>query len=600
MSPVSLLRLLLPLLFCNMTFSEQRRVTIDLTRRSIESPIEYTVANTFVLGNIGSSHSIELSNSLDRIYTGSIAIGTPPTQYFDVVFDTGSADLWIYSSYHTCVTAESCTQDWNRNECGGDDVCCFFDDVMSDYDHALSSTYERLSNTHEWGITYGKGSATGYLSRDSVTIGGLTAQGQIFAEAVQWSNVLISCYEPMSGILGFAMRAASEDGSNTIIETLHQQNAVSTKLFSVVLSDEDDASKLIIGEPDSAYFKNEIVWGNVIQPTVTGMWFTQLTGVITTDDDTLNNDDDGGGGVAFEWMDECLDSMPCLALIDTGTSYITMPSDVYDRLVQYLLSYTAGNTNGANCIKYNTDFMCATKSYDANRDLPFLWFQIGGHAFKLAPTQYMLTGEDSCAIGYDCMGISSLDSMGEHTYILGDTFLRQYYMVFDEANYRVGIGSMDDVLTSAIPRPSVRDFWSYIEVGSYIVGTLGVLMCIVASLWKLRKPHNSWLWNREQRIAKISAEILNENDAGAGSIPTYHYDSVHEVHSHHGHDHGHNDYSSTLRQHRQTFLNTTMLNTTMLNTTTNLHTGDGLGDLDDDDVRDDEDEMQHKHQYQEL
>lgn len=260
------------------------RVTIDLTAHDLESPIQYTVANTFNLAKTGTLHSIDLTNSLDRIYTGSISIGTPATQSFNVVFDTGSADLWIFSAYHTCETASSCSDDWNQFECGSDDVCCFFNDIMNDYDHDLSSTYSRFTPTKEWSITYGKGSASGYLSQDSVTIGGLVAETQVFAEATSWSDLLISCYEPMSGILGFAMKAASEDGSNTVIENLYNQNMIESKLFSVALKGDDGKSKLIIGDPDTQYYRNEIVWGDVIQPSSTGLcplYFVHKVRVLT-------------------------------------------------------------------------------------------------------------------------------------------------------------------------------------------------------------------------------------------------------------------------------------------------------------------------------
>ena len=104
---------------------------------------------------------------------------------------------------------------------------------MTAYDHSSSSTYAQSET--QWSITYGKGSASGHLSKDSVTIGGLTAENQIFAEATDWSDLLISCAEPMNGILGFAMKAASEDNTNTLIESLYSQNQIESKLFSVSL-----------------------------------------------------------------------------------------------------------------------------------------------------------------------------------------------------------------------------------------------------------------------------------------------------------------------------------------------------------------------------
>jgi len=544
---MSTLLLLLVNLVLNNVYA---RITIDLTPHDLKSPIEYSITNTFVLAHTGDSHSIEMSNSLDRIYTGQIAIGTPATQYFDVVFDTGSADLWVFSSYHTCFTAASCSKDWNKYQCSSEDTCCFFNDIMNDYDHYLSSSYQSLSE-HSWSITYGKGSATGYLSQDSVSIGGLTAQNQVFAEATSWSDLLISCYEPMSGILGFAMKAASEDGSNTIMENLYEQNQIESKLFSVALKGSDESSKLIIGEPDDTYYKNDIVWGSVIQPTSTGMWFTQLTGIVNTPASVLSADGE------YEWVDSCMDSAPCLALIDTGTSYITVPTAVYESLIDYILSYVANSGSTAQCLRYNTDFMCATKSYTPDEDLPYLWFQLGGYAFKLSPSQYMLTGSDSCAVGYDCMGISALDSMGEHTYILGDTFLRYFYVVFDESNARIGIGSMEEEMTAAIPRPATTDVWTYIETGSYIIGAVGIVACIVASLWKLRKPSNLWLWDRQQRIQRVEQMLAEDtackeqhDNTVSTEVSTENTEQP-ELRS--------TDYRTTLRDHRKAFLDATMI-----------------------------------------
>jgi len=110
----------------------------------------------------------------------------------------------------------------------------------------------------------------------------------------------------------------------------------------------------------------------------------------------------------------------------------------------------------------------------------------------------MLTGSDSCAIGYDCMGISFLDSMGDHTYILGDTFLREYYLVFDESNNQIGLGSMEEEMSVAIPRPPINELWKWIKIGSYVLGAIAILSCLVGSCWKLRKSSHFWAWREHQ------------------------------------------------------------------------------------------------------
>ncbi len=100
-----------------------------------------------------------------------------------------SADLWIFSSYNECTTCDYCDE-WLscctlgnsnpfRRSLLEDSKCCFFKDIMNDYDHNLSVTYKRFSPEESWSIEYGKGSATGYLSQDSVTVGGLTVNSQV-------------------------------------------------------------------------------------------------------------------------------------------------------------------------------------------------------------------------------------------------------------------------------------------------------------------------------------------------------------------------------------------------------------------------------------
>ena len=74
----------------------------------------------------------------------------------------------------------------------------------------------------------------------------------------------------MDGILGFAMKAASETGYQTVIENLYANNLINKKMFSVQLHHLNDQSKLIIGEPDEQYYTGSIIYSDVIQPKSTG------------------------------------------------------------------------------------------------------------------------------------------------------------------------------------------------------------------------------------------------------------------------------------------------------------------------------------------
>ncbi|ETO17540.1 pepsin A preproprotein, partial [Reticulomyxa filosa] len=178
-----------------------------------------------------------------------------------------------------------------------------------------------------------------------------------------------------------------------------------------------------------------------------GMWFIEYVGLLyTANNETTLNESNG------VWVDTCKDSDPCLALLDSGTSYITMPSKEYNTLVDNMSSV------GKNCWNSYGQFICPESALSS---LPNLWIQIHKKAFILTPQDYMI--EDACTSkeGYFCLAISAIDQMGDHTYIFGDTFLRNYYVIFDETNNRLGFGSMH-LLDDALKRPSnVKSLFSF-------------------------------------------------------------------------------------------------------------------------------------------
>merc|ERR1712123_170451 len=81
---------------------------------------------------------------------GPIELGTPG-QTFNVIFDTGSSNLWVPSA--TCKIWELACQLHNR------------------YDHDESSTYK--PDGTEFVIHYGSGSVEGFMSWDTCCISGV-------------------------------------------------------------------------------------------------------------------------------------------------------------------------------------------------------------------------------------------------------------------------------------------------------------------------------------------------------------------------------------------------------------------------------------------
>ncbi len=121
-----------------------------------------------VNGNANNNQSTEIELTPDYrsiVYTGVITVGTPhpsshlPPQNFSCVFDTGSADLWVFSAQTTAPKQS----------------------YLHYYDHAQSSTWVSGGNK-PWHIEYGRGSCEGVYSIDSVTLGPYRVTGQSMCE----------------------------------------------------------------------------------------------------------------------------------------------------------------------------------------------------------------------------------------------------------------------------------------------------------------------------------------------------------------------------------------------------------------------------------
>ena len=119
----------------------------------------------------GALPEVALKDFMNAQYYGEIGLGTPP-QPFTVVFDTGSANLWVPSA-----------------KCKGFNIACL---LHRRYSSLQSSTY--VEDGHPFSIRYGSGSMSGFLSQDTLTLGSLQLPNATFAEAI--SEVRTACSNP--------------------------------------------------------------------------------------------------------------------------------------------------------------------------------------------------------------------------------------------------------------------------------------------------------------------------------------------------------------------------------------------------------------------
>ncbi|KAJ5941149.1 hypothetical protein N7516_001317 [Penicillium verrucosum] len=327
--------------------------------------------------NPASGHDVLVDNFLNAQYFSEISIGTPP-QTFKVVLDTGSSNLWVPSS-----------------QCSS--IACF---LHSKYDSSSSSTYQK--NGTEFEIRYGSGSLSGFVSKDTLQIGDLKVEGQDFAEATNEPGLAFA-FGRFDGILGLGYDTISVNKMVPPFYHMINQKLVDEPVFAFYLGDankDGDDSVATFGGIDKSHYTGELI---KIPLRRKAYWEVELNSIAL------------GNNVAE------LENTG--VILDTGTSLIALPSTMAE-----LLNKEIGATKGFTG-QYSVE--C-----DKRDSLPDLTFTLGGHEFTIGPYDYILEVQGSCISSF--MGMDFPEPVGPLA-ILGDSFLRRWYSVYDVGNNAVGL-----------------------------------------------------------------------------------------------------------------------------------------------------------------
>jgi phytepsin len=425
---------------------------------------------------------------MDAQYYGEITIGTPP-QSFEVIFDTGSSNLWVPSA-----------------QCAWTNIACL---LHSKYDSSVSSTYQ--ANGTEFAIQYGSGSLDGFYSADTVGVGDLRVKDQTFAEAVDEPGLAFVAAQ-FDGILGLGFPQISVGRTTPVFQNMISQGLVKEPLFSFWLNRNDpgaEGGELVFGGVDRDHYKGEHSW---VPVTREGYWQFKLDslkvpGAFSPCQGGCQAIADSGTSLLVGPTAEIAEinqaigaegiiPAQCKAVVEQYVpelmkAIVTLPPDevcaavglcdqsavsreaIFAKSRRLLMAdedtkSVGDDTFCAFCnmavsymkvaladhqtqeqIEQGLMTICDTLSFISSSQavvecskiptMPNVTFEIGGKDFVLTPEDYVLkisaSGQEQCISGF--MGLDIPKPAGP-LWILGDVFMSRFHTVFDAGQERLG------------------------------------------------------------------------------------------------------------------------------------------------------------------
>lgn len=317
----------------------------------------------------------------DAEYLCPVTIGG---QTLNLDFDTGSADLWVFSS------------ELPSAEQSGHSI----------YNPSKSTTAKKLSGA-TWSISYGDGSsASGNVYTDTVTVGGTTVTKQA-VEPAQTISAQFQQDTDNDGLLGLAfssINTVTPTQQTTFFDTAINEGVLEQNVFTA------DLKKGAPGSYDFGFIDSSKYTGDITYTPVDssqGFWEITGTGYQVGDGD---------------FQDASID-----AIADTGTTLLLMDDDI--------VSAYYDQVDGAE-----NDQSQGGYTFPCSADLPDFAVGIADY-HAVIPGSYMNYAPISDGSSTCFGGLQSNSGIGQSIY--GDIFLKAVFAVFDNDNMQFGVAAKD-------------------------------------------------------------------------------------------------------------------------------------------------------------
>lgn len=264
-------------------------------------------------------------------------------------------------------------------------------------------------------MKYGTGSITTELLKDTIKIGNINLENQSFGQSIFVKDL------PKIKADGILALGFSENHMMTIVDNMKHQKLLKKRIFSFYLqakhqaSDENFQNQFTLGDYDTKFIKKgqSLVYCNVIKSNKP-RWVVDLNSISLSNHGLKNK----------KSIRISTDSKK--ALIDSGTSLIAFSSKTQDEFLKVL------NKQKKNCSLYKGFIICNDKKLS---NYPDIVFNLCGHNMVLNPSDYIEKHGKNVLIGTQIYHGNGED---DDFVILGYTFLRKYYSVFNLDKKKIG------------------------------------------------------------------------------------------------------------------------------------------------------------------
>lgn len=309
-------------------------------------------------------------------------------QSVKVAIDTGSDELFVDPN---CNDRDFSSD--QQQECKADGT----------YNPATSTTANATGQTSQ--IVYGSGAVNIDYYIDAIGIPGATKN----LSSVQFGKATAS-QDLNEGILGLGFGNGVNLNYSNFVDALQQQGLTNTKAFSVALGNSDTAGGTIVfGGVDTKKFSGSLATMDIQSPT---------GGDIQRYAVEVNSISYSNSSGTTKYPNSALSGV----VLDTGSSLCELPSAIVSAMAD-----DVGAQEDSQSGLLVVDCSAASASNKVE-------FAFNGVTIAVPMSQFVLQDGNSCVLG-----VMALQAGSGITALLGDTFLRNAYVVFDQTNMKINM-----------------------------------------------------------------------------------------------------------------------------------------------------------------